>query len=104
MVQALVQQDALESTLAAASADLVAALLQHVRRQLSIPQRLDYALLLVDCLLNSCPASLSSDGPTVERLQQLHSALAEELRTQEQLLELSGLLGALTVTEPSRSL
>lgn len=103
-MQALVQQDALESTLAAASADLVAALLQHVRRQLSIPQHLDCALSLVHCLLNSCPAALGSDAPTAERLQQLQSALAEELRTQEQLLELSGLVGTLTVAELSRAL
>lgn len=93
-MQALLQQGALESTLASAPAELVAALLHHVRRQLGSPQHVGNAVAVTQCLLACCPAAVLADGTVQERLQQLRGAVAEELRTQEELLELAGMVGA----------
>lgn len=92
-MHALMLQGALESTLASAPVELVAVLLQHVRRLLGSPQHVGSAVAVTQCLLACCPAALA-DATVQERLQQLRGALAEELRTQEQLLELAGMVGA----------
>lgn len=94
VVQALLLHGALEATLAAAPAELVAGLLQHVRRQLGSPQHARGAIGLTHCLLSSCPAALAADGPAQDRLQQLRGAVVEELKTQEALLALQGIVGA----------
>ena len=93
VVQALVVNDALEATLATASAELVASVLHHVRRQLSRPRHACAAIALADCLLSSCPVALGEEGQ-VQELQKLRAAVTEELRTQEQLMLLQGTVGA----------
>ena len=100
VVQALSLHGALEATLSAAPVDLVASLLLHVRRQLSSPQHARGAIGLAHCLLSRCPAALAVDGPARERLQQLRAAVGEELRTQEQLLALQGVVGAIRTFAP----
>jgi hypothetical protein len=95
VVEAVVLHGALEATLAAAPAELVASLLRHVSRQLSSPRHARGALAVADCLLSSGSPALASGGPARERLAQLRAAVTEELRTQEQLLVLQGVVGAL---------
>ena len=95
VVEAVVLHGALEATLAAAPAELVASLLRHVSRQLSSPRHARGALAVADCLLSSDSPALASGGPARERLAQLRAAVTEELRTQEQLLVLQGVVGAL---------
>ena len=92
VVQALIVHSALEATLAAAPAELAARLLQHMRRQLSRPQQARGAVAVLECLLNCCPPSLMAEPEVQDRLQQLRASLAEELRTQEQLMELKGIV------------
>ncbi|KAL4433601.1 hypothetical protein ABPG75_000042 [Micractinium tetrahymenae] len=94
VVQTLALHGALEATLAAAPPELVAEVLQHVRRQLGMPGAARYALGLADVLFNSCPPALAGEQTTLERLQQLRSAVAEELRTQEQLMVVAGMVAA----------
>lgn len=94
MVQALALHGALEATLAAASPELVADVLQHVRRQLSTPGAAQHALGLASVLFNSCPRALAGEEVILARLQQLRSAVTEELRTQEQLMVVAGMLAA----------
>lgn len=94
VVQKLALHSALEATLAAAPPELVADVLQHVRRQLSVPDAARHALGLADVLFNSCPASLARDEATLERLAQLRTAIGEELRTQEQLMVVAGMVAA----------
>lgn len=94
VVQALVLHGALEATLAAAPAELVGSVLQQVRRQLGSPGNSKRALALADCLFSSCPPSLASEPQVLERMQQLRSAVADELWTQEQLLQVQGMLAA----------
>lgn len=94
VVQKLALHNALEATLAAAPPELVADVLQHVRRQLSVPDAARHALGLADVLFNSCPASLARDEATLERLAQLRTAIGEELRTQEQLMVVAGMVAA----------
>ncbi|KAL4450608.1 hypothetical protein ABPG77_000964 [Micractinium sp. CCAP 211/92] len=95
VVQALALHGALEATLAAASPELVADILQHVRRQLSTPGTANHALGLADTLFNSCPRALAREKTILERLRQLRSAVAEELRTLEQLMVVAGMVAAL---------
>lgn len=94
VVQALALHGALEATLAAASPELVADVLQHVRRQLSTPGAAQHALGLASVLFNSCPRALAGEEVILARLQQLRSAVTEELRTQEQLMVVAGMLAA----------
>lgn len=96
VVDALTLQGALESTLAAAPPDLVASLLQHVRRQLSSPVHVGSAVAVTQCLLTGSAqlGAVAGDIVVQARIQQLRSAVAEELRTQEQLQALKGIVGA----------
>lgn len=94
-MQALALHGALEATLAAASPELVADILQQLRRQLSTPGTAHHALDLADALFNSCPRALAGEKTTLERLRQVRSAVAEELRTLEQLMVVAGMVAAL---------
>lgn len=93
----LVQQHgALEASLGAAPSDLVADLLKHCRRQLCKPQHARNAIAVAECLLSSCIEVIASDEALQHELKRLQGAVAEELRTQEQMMALQGVLGALT--------
>ncbi len=94
-MQALALHGALEATLAAASPELVADILQHVHRQLSTPGTANHALGLADTLFHSCPRALAREKTILERLRQIRSAVAEELRTLEQLMVVAGMVAAL---------
>lgn len=96
-MHALMEQDTLEPLLSAAPAELVTALLQQTRRQLSNPQHADCAVAVMHCLLASRLDGTSGDG-VVGWVQQLQSIMAEELRAQEQLLNVLGLARSLTNT------
>lgn len=95
VVQALVLHDALGATLTAAPPDVVGALLQHVRRQLGSPGTANHALALAGRLLDSCPSALAGEPHVLDRLQQLRSAVAEELGTQERLMVVQGMVSAM---------
>ncbi|KAL4854143.1 U3 small nucleolar RNA-associated protein 15 [Chlorella vulgaris] len=93
----LVQQHgALEASLGAAPSDLVADLLKHCRRQLCKPQHARNAIAVAECLLSSCIEVIASDEALQHELKRLQGAVAEELRIQEQMMALQGVLGALT--------
>lgn len=95
VVEALWRQRALEATLAAAPAQLAAALLQHCRSQLGRPLYARTAIAMAERLLSSCPATLDAGGVGLEHLERLEGAVAEELRTQEQLMGVQGMVSAL---------
>lgn len=97
MLDALTLHGALDATLAAVPAELLAGLLQHVRRQLSRPAHAATAIAVAHSLLSSCPGSLAlgGDGGVGAQLADLRGAVIAELRTQEQMLVLRGMVGGL---------
>lgn len=97
VVRALVEQDALEGVMTTAPADTVAALLLQTRRQLNNPAHVDCALAVLHSLLTSRPGFANAEA-AAEWPQQLQSILAEEMRTQEQLLSVLGLTQSLLGT------
>jgi len=96
VLHALVEQDVLESLLTAAPAELVMALLQLARSAFNNPNHVESAVAVMHRLLTCRPGfAKGSDG--VECLQQTQSILAEELRTQEQLLSVLGVVRGLAL-------
>lgn len=88
----------METLLAAAPTELLTALLHQTQNMLTDPKYADSVVTVLHLLLTAQPGhrqSTKADNAT-EWLQQLQSRLAEELRTQEQLLNLLGLLQSLT--------
>ena len=94
VVQSLDLQGALEATLATASSEQAASLLQHVRRQLSHPRHVARAAALAQCLLASSPRVLAGAG-VHEAAEQLRAAVADELQTQERLMVVCGMVEAI---------
>lgn len=103
VLHALVEEDVLETLLAAAPTELLTALLHQTQNMLTDPKYADSVVTVLHLLLTAQPGRQSTKADSaMEWLQQLQSRLAEELRTQEQLLNLLGLLQSLTcVSAPS---
>ncbi|EFN51794.1 hypothetical protein CHLNCDRAFT_139756 [Chlorella variabilis] len=66
-----------------------------IESQLGRPLYARTAIAMAERLLSSCPATLDAGGVGLEHLERLEGAVAEELRTQEQLMGVQGMVSAL---------
>ena len=94
VVDAVARQGALEAALSAVQPELAAGLLQHCRCQLGRPRLAAAAVVLAEHLIVCCPAALGTRGTAPDALERLQGAVTEELRTQERLMALRGMVAA----------